>query len=183
MSWKEAFRKQTSEPPDSNKADQAAKIIASTEANLSTVGSTGQFTGATPEPSALATDPYAEYVNSVSGIGTPTPPEIPNFRALWSTIESLEKWVHNLENRVDVLERPYLRPAQNNALPSFNYPSPGPAAPPPVNVVPPTGALIPKGVSYADDICDTCGRVHDGTGRYMDARGKLTKDQNHRTCL
>ena len=178
MSWKEAFRKQTSEPSDSNKADQAAKIIASTEANLSTVGSTGRFTGAIPE-----TD--AEYAN-YAGIGTPTTPttpETPDLQALWSTIESLEKWVHNLENRVDVLERPYLRPAQNNALPSFNYPSPGPAAPPPVNVVPPTGALIPKGVSYADDICDTCGRVHDGTGRYMDARGKLTKDQNHRTCL
>ena len=170
MSWKEAFRKQTSEPPDSNKADQAAKIIASTEANLSTVGSTGRFTGAIPE-----TD--AEY----AGVGTPAAPEIPNFQALWSTIESLEKWVHNLENRVDVLERPlYLK---GEPQPQFNYPSPRPAAPPPVNVVPPTGALIPKGVSYADDICDTCGRVHDGTGRYMDARGKLTKDQNHRTCL
>jgi hypothetical protein len=70
-----------------------------------------------------------------------------------------------LETRVDALEKP-LSPGLVEQL----YTAP-------VNqVIPPTGALVVKGIHYRDAVCDECQQVHDGTGRTMDTRGKLIKN-------
>jgi hypothetical protein len=93
---------------------------------------------------------------------------------LSNRIDSLEARIRDLENQpVAVVPAPESEQVYA-VVPSQVDPVP------PVNVVPPTGPLVVKGIHYKDAVCDECGQVHDGTGRVMDTRGKLI--QNPKKC-
>ena len=127
-----------------------------------------QAVAETPEPDRSATAGSVEseagtaYATSIIDDLQPDPQP--------GLVEQLLARVISLESRVDALEKPS-EPEQVYAVVP---PQVDPA--PPVNVVPPTGPLVVKGIHYKDAVCDECGQVHDGTGRVMDTRGKLIRN-------
>ncbi len=52
---------------------------------------------------------------------------------------------------------------------------------PVVNQVTPPASLVPKKMIHYD-VCQECNQVHDGTGRFMDQRGKLIAKSKVKKC-
>ena len=95
---------------------------------------------------------------------------------LAGAVSPLLKIVAELQARIDLLEKRIDALEFDSAVDANPKPTE-----PVVNQVQPPTALVPKNqVHY--DLCDECGQAHDGTGRFMDQRGKLIAKSKVKKC-